>query len=180
MNIAIVDIILAFFICAFLGWILECSYKSIKERRWVNSGMLKGPLCPIYGFGGIFTLFFNQLLFSQSNYQGYVLVIMQFIVFSLSMTLIEYIGGLALLDKKDMRLWDYSNEPCQYKGLVCLRFSIYWGIAALVMVYYIQPLMVDMIALHSYHEKIVYAILLSSYILYATGNALGIDRHKRI
>ena len=36
---------------SFLGWCMETVYCSIAERRFVFRGFLKGPICPIYGFG---------------------------------------------------------------------------------------------------------------------------------
>ena len=46
-------IIVYFFIYAFIGWVLESTYKSILQKKVVNSGFLLGPFCPIYGFGAL-------------------------------------------------------------------------------------------------------------------------------
>ena len=45
---------IAFFILySFAGWLLESVSKSVIEKKFVNSGFLTGPLCPIYGFGAV-------------------------------------------------------------------------------------------------------------------------------
>ncbi|MBO5194336.1 MAG: putative ABC transporter permease, partial [Bacteroidales bacterium] len=50
--------IIVFFIFSFLGYISEVLYCSIGERRFINRGFLKGPIIPIYGFGGLVILLF--------------------------------------------------------------------------------------------------------------------------
>lgn len=42
-----------FIIYSIIGWICETIFCSVRERRFVNRGFLKGPYCPIYGFGAV-------------------------------------------------------------------------------------------------------------------------------
>ena len=42
-----------FLIYSFLGWIMESIFRSIIEKKVINTGFLKGPICPIYGFGAL-------------------------------------------------------------------------------------------------------------------------------
>ena len=54
---------LIFIIYSIGGWILEEIHCSIAERKIVNRGFLIGPVCPIYGFGGIaITLFLTEFI----------------------------------------------------------------------------------------------------------------------
>ena len=48
--------ILFFFIYSFVGWIWECCYVSVKERRLVNRGFMHGPFLPLYGSGAVAVL----------------------------------------------------------------------------------------------------------------------------
>ena len=57
-SIQILRLLLYFIIYSFFGWVLESIFKSILQRKLVNSGFLYGPLCPIYGFGAIIMLLF--------------------------------------------------------------------------------------------------------------------------
>ena len=41
--------LLFFFVYAFFGWIWESCYVSVRNKRWVNRGVLNGPFLPIYG-----------------------------------------------------------------------------------------------------------------------------------
>lgn len=49
----ILNYILLFMTCAFLGWIWEVMLHLIQHGQFVNRGVLHGPWLPIYGFGGL-------------------------------------------------------------------------------------------------------------------------------
>ena len=77
-----------FLIYSFFGWIIESIYKSILEKKFINSGFLFGPICPIYGFGAIIMfLFLNS--FSNKPY-------LVFIIGIIVLTFWEYMVGLIL------------------------------------------------------------------------------------
>ena len=45
---------LIFIMFSVTGWISEVLYVGIfHEHKFVNRGFLHGPLCPVYGFGGV-------------------------------------------------------------------------------------------------------------------------------
>ena len=58
-SYSITQWIFFFFCYAFIGWIWECSFVSVKSawknKKWkfVNRGFLHGPVIPIYGFAAI-------------------------------------------------------------------------------------------------------------------------------
>ena len=62
---------------------------------------------------------------------------------SILMTLIELIAGELLLKFFNLRLWDYSNEKYNYKGFICLKFSIYWMLISAAYYFFIHPLIQD-------------------------------------
>ena len=43
--------LLYFLIFSFLGWCAEVIFHLLKEGAFVNRGLAKGPICPIYGVG---------------------------------------------------------------------------------------------------------------------------------
>ena len=45
------EILTYFIIYSFLGWVMESVFRSIIEKKLINTGFLRGPFCPIYGFG---------------------------------------------------------------------------------------------------------------------------------
>ncbi len=126
------DFIYLFFIYAFLGWVLEVIYHVITDGDFVNRGFLIGPYCPIYGFGMIFILSILQPYLNKP-----------FLLFVLSIALtstLEFVGGYVLEAFFKKKWWDYSDVPFNIKGYICLKFSIFWGIGALISVKFIHPL----------------------------------------
>ena len=52
-----------FFLYSFAGWVIETTLAIIKQKRFVNRGVLNGPLCTIYGVVAIIiTLTQRELL----------------------------------------------------------------------------------------------------------------------
>ncbi|MBR3152348.1 MAG: putative ABC transporter permease [Clostridia bacterium] len=109
-----------FYIGCTLGWILELFFRRIVHGKWVNPGFLIGPYLPIYGFG-LAALTLIYLLFKDSSLNPFIIILLM----GLLMTLIELIGGLVRL-KNNVRLWDYSDQWGNYKGIICPLFSAIW------------------------------------------------------
>ena len=120
-----------FFIYAFLGWCTEVSYAATKTGKFVNRGFLNGPWCPIYGFGVVIVLAFLEPL--KDNL---------FLLFLGSVVLtsaLEWLTGFLLEKLFAQRWWDYSNEPFNLSGYICLRFSLAWSSACLFVVKLLHP-----------------------------------------
>lgn len=120
-----------FFVYAFLGWCMEVSFAALNTGKFVNRGFLNGPLCPIYGFGVVLVL---HLLtpFSHSLpllFAGSVLVT----------SALEWLTGFLLEKLFHQRWWDYSAEPFNLGGYICLKFSLAWGFACLFVVKLLHP-----------------------------------------
>lgn len=120
-----------FFIYAFIGWCLEVSYSALETGKWSNRGFLNGPLCPIYGVGLVAIL---SLLLPVSD-SGLLLFAGGVILCSL----IELVTGFVLEKAFHQRWWDYSTEPLNIGGYVCLKFSLYWGLGVVFVVKLVHP-----------------------------------------
>lgn len=128
-----------FFLYAFLGWCTEVSFAALVSGRFVNRGFLNGPVCPIYGFGVVIVLACLTPL--KSNF-------LLLFLGSVSLTsLLELVTGFALEKIFHQRWWDYSNEPFNLGGYICLRFSIAWGLACLFVVDILHPSILFLICL---------------------------------
>lgn len=132
-RMSILQIILLFFIYACLGWGCEVAFAACKQGVFVNRGFLNGPICPIYGFGvvGVVTLL-------QPIQHSLPLLLMGSIVLTSG---IELITGWALEKLFHARWWDYTGMPLSIGGYVCLPFSILWGLACMVVVRGIHPVL---------------------------------------
>lgn len=132
-----------FMIYSFLGWVLEVVYHAVGQGLVVNRGFLNGPVCPIYGVGVILIFTLAELF-----YEGGVEATQTIVLFAggvVFATAVELFGGWALDKLFHARWWDYSNEPFNLHGYICLKFSLLWGLAIVFVVRVLHPF----IAAHS-------------------------------
>lgn len=113
------------------GWIMEEIHCSFREKKIVDRGFLIGPVCPIYGFGGlVITLALTQ--FQKSP-------IVVFCMGIVMCAFIEYFTSLVMEKIFKARWWDYSKEPLNLNGRICIRTLIPFGIFGLIIIYGINP-----------------------------------------
>ncbi|MGN8961866.1 putative ABC transporter permease [Bariatricus sp. HCP28S3_D3] len=124
-------IALYFFVYGFLGWCTEVAFAAWKEHRFVNRGFLNGPICPVYGIG--VTLVVHFLSPYRSN------LIILYITSTILVTALEWLTGFILERVFHNKWWDYSNVPLNLNGYVCLLFSLIWGVACVLIVDFIHP-----------------------------------------
>ena len=140
MNLFLV-ITLLFFAGSVMGWILEFFFRHFvsPDKKWINPGFLTGPYLPIYGFG-ICALFILSSIEKYLPFYGSVYgKIILFIIMALFMTVIEYIAGIIFIIGMKTKLWDYSNEKFNIQGIICPKFSVYWGILGILYYYVLHP-----------------------------------------
>ena len=128
-----------FFIYAFLGWCTEVSYAALVTGRFVNRGFLNGPVCPIYGFGVVI------VLACLAPLEGWLPAL--FLGSVVLTSALEWLTGFVLEKLFHQRWWDYSDEPFNLGGYICLRFSIAWGFACLFVVKLLHPTVLLLIRL---------------------------------
>ena len=124
-------IALYFFVYGFLGWCTEVAFAAWKEHRFVNRGFQNGPICPVYGIG--VTLVVHFLSPYRSN------LIILYITSTILVTALEWLTGFILERVFHNKWWDYSNMPLNLNGYVCLLFSLIWGVACVLIVDFIHP-----------------------------------------
>ena len=131
-NYSFYELVLLFVIYAFLGWCLEVAIAKIQTGNFINRGFLNGPFCPIYGFSVM------AVIILLSPFKSSLLVL--FIGSVLLATFIEFITGYILEKTFNQKWWDYTDEPLNIKGYICLWTSLAWGIACVIVIYILQPL----------------------------------------
>ena len=56
------EVLWLFFVSSFLGWVLETVAAAVKQKRFVNRGLINGPFCVLYGTGIVIVMVFCQEL----------------------------------------------------------------------------------------------------------------------
>ncbi len=137
MPISFYEVIWIFLIYAFIGWCTEVSYAALDTGRFVNRGFLNGPVCPVYGCGVLLVVVVLTPL--KEN------LLILFVGSVVLTTVIEFITGFLLEKLFHNQWWDYSNEPFNVCGYICLKFSILWGLACTFVMKIIHPMIYKVI-----------------------------------
>lgn len=125
--------ILAYFIIySFLGFIIETIFgmltKGVIESR---QSCLYGPFCCIYGLGAAVMIPGLQK-FKKKNWT-------LFLAGAIEGSIVEYVISWLGEIVFHIKWWDYSNLPFDINGRICLLFTIFWGILALLLMRLINP-----------------------------------------
>ena len=102
----------------------------LKQKRFVNRGFLRLPMLPLYGSGAVMMLWVS-LPFQDS-------LILTYISGVIGATALEYVTGYVMERLFKIRYWDYSNQPFNVHGYICLSSSIAWGFLTIFMTHLIH------------------------------------------
>lgn len=125
-----------FFLYGFIGWIIENLYSYYKEGHFQEDGFLNGPFKPMYAIA--MSIIIEVSRFIDSN-NIFALLLLCLVV----PTVVEYITGILMKVYFNKVYWDYSDYKYNSRGIVCLKFSIYWTILTFIGVRYFQVYIVD-------------------------------------
>ena len=128
---------LLFFFYCFCGWVWESCYVSARQHQWVNRGFLHGPLLPIYGSGAIIILFVTLPVADNLR--------LVYVLGMLAATLLEYVVGAVMEQLFKVRYWDYTKQPCNLHGYICLTSSLAWGAFSILLVRFLHPPVEDLV-----------------------------------
>ena len=129
--------ILLFFIYSFIGWTIEEIDILVETKELTYRGFLVGPICPIYGFSSLIMI----LLLSVFKDNIILLFLSSFII----CTFVEYLTSYVMEKMFNVRWWDYSQMKFNINGRVALRNSLFFGIMGVLLVYYINPFLLDLL-----------------------------------
>ena len=124
-SYSIIQWLFFFYFYCFFGWCFESTYVSLKQRRLVNRGFMRGPFLPLYGTGGI------MMLVVSAPFQGQVVLV--YLAGCVGATVLEYVTGVAMESLFKVRYWDYSNQKFQFQGHICLTSTLAWGFLTIFM-----------------------------------------------
>lgn len=134
LSLKIQNLLIYYFICSILGWIMEVLYAYTVFGTFVDRGFLYGPMCPIYGWGAV-----AMVLVTEKIRKKKVNTLEIFLIVTAIFTILEYLTSLVLELIFNLRWWDYSNYFLNINGRVCLIFSIFFGFIGIVFVKKIYP-----------------------------------------
>ena len=125
--------IVFFYIYAFLGWLIDVSIVFVSDGVLENRGFLYEPICPMYGFAALVLVLLAQRLNGKGS------LIKRIILATLWCSILEYLTSLILEVCFGIRWWDYSKQPYNIQGRVCLAASAFWGLLSVIFMKDIHP-----------------------------------------
>ena len=134
-----INLILLFFVFAFLGWCIEVTLKFFQFHRFINRGFLTGPWLPIYGSGAVLITVVIRALPPLEHAVG--------TTFAVSLILcgfLEYMTSYVLEKRFHARWWDYSQKPMNLHGRIWIGNLILFGLGGVVIVNLINPLLLHL------------------------------------
>lgn len=119
-----------FYMYCFFGWCFESTYVSIRTKKFVNRGFMRGPFLPLYGSGAIMMLVVSMPF--QEN------IILTYFAGCVGATTLEYVTAVAMETLFKIRYWDYSNQKFNFQGRICLSSTIVWGFFTVMMTRFVH------------------------------------------
>lgn len=127
----VTDFIVMFFSFSLVGWLWEVALHIIQDHAFVNRGMMYGPWIPIYGFGGVFIIFFLNR-FKNNKVK---LVILTMILCGI----LEYLTSFVLDFAMNASYWDYKDLSFNLNGRICLAGLAAFAAGGFAGIYLIGP-----------------------------------------
>lgn len=147
-----------FYFYCFLGWCVESTHVSIRQKppHWVNRGFMRGPFLPLYGSGAIMMLVVSAPF--QHN------LFLTYVAGCIGATILEYITGVTMEALFKVRYWDYSNQPFNFQGHICLGTTLAWGGLTILMTRVIHKPIENLLYMIPLNMLSVFVFILTVFI----------------
>ena len=162
----LINLVLLFFVYAFLGWCIEVTLKYFQFHRFINRGFLAGPWLPIYGSGAVLITVAVRAVSPLESSIGTTFLI----AFLLCGTL-EYLTSYIMEKRFHARWWDYSQKPMNLHGRIWIGNLILFGLGGVLIVNVFNPLLARLAEHMSLQLRESLALVLS--ILFAADCAVS-------
>ena len=136
MEYTLYQLLWFFLVYSFLGWLMETAAAAAKKGKLLNRGFLNAPFSPVYGEAAVLFAVFLPELKSAPFFL--------FVGGMLLATALELVTGALLERIFGQKWWDYSQEPWNFNGHICLKYSLVWGVLALFCLFLGNPLLVTL------------------------------------
>lgn len=147
-----------FLIYSVAGWIIETIFCTIDQKHFADRGFLIGPICPIYGFGGVLiTLFLTKYLSDPIT-----LFIMAVVICSI----LEYLTSYFMEKLFNTRWWDYSDKRFNINGRICLSTAACFGFLGFILLYFVNPFLVALLSKIPDNILIIVSIILAILLIF--------------
>lgn len=149
-----------FYIYSFIGWCAGAIANALRRRRFVNTGFLNIPLCPIYGIIGVAYCIFLPELTNKIFFLFLGGCAIAFIIIVVTSFILERAFNT--------KWWDYSKRRFQFQGYLSFIHLIFFGVSAVVCMCFINPLLVKLMHFIPSQVLLVFEIVFGIILLIDT------------
>ena len=126
------NLIWYFIIFSVIGLIVETLFGyATMGKLECRKGFIYGPFCPVYGAGAVLCIALLDRV-KESKFKV-------FFYGMIAGAVIEYVISYMLEAIYGLKFWDYTYLPYNLNGRICVRYSSYWGILSLGLIYLVKP-----------------------------------------
>ena len=139
-----IDLFWIFIVYSFAGWCAGVIANAMRRKRFINTGFLNLPICPVYGVIGVaYCIFLPELKHR---------IFFLFLGGAVVAFLVIVITGVILEKVFNRKWWDYSQARFQFQGYLNYLHLLFFGAAAVASIWFINPLILDLI--HMLPDKV--------------------------
>lgn len=139
MNYTWSDLFWIFYIYSFLGWCAGVVANALRRKRFVNTGFLNIPLCPVYGVIGLaYSIFLPEL----KHHLFFLILggsIIAFVIILVTSMILEHVFN--------RKWWDYSKSRFQFQGYLNLIHMVIFGLAGAACIWFVNPFLLNLMNL---------------------------------
>ena len=139
-----IDLFWIFIVYSFAGWCAGVIANAMRRKRFINTGFLNLPICPVYGVIGMAYCIFLQELKNE--------IFFLFLGGAVVAFLVIVITGVILEKVFNRKWWDFSQARFQFQGYLNFVHLLFFGIAAVICIRFANPLLLD--AVHMLPDKV--------------------------
>ena len=159
------------FIGSFVGVLLEMGW-CLLQNGYTESraGLVWGPFNLLYGAGAVALTYF---LYPVRNHSPWLAFGGGFVIGSL----LEYLCSLIQELLLGSTSWDYSAQPFNIGGRICLLYSVFWGILGVIWIKDLYPRLARLILrIPKRPGRVAVWVLTVFFVINALVSALAVDR----
>ena len=154
-----------FLLYSILGFLLE-TIRSFFVNCKFTSGILYGPWTPIYGIGIVIVILISNYLFAHLHLSRWIETFITFVIITLILTLLEWIGGILIEKIFHTVFWDYSKEAFSIGKYISLSKSLMWGVGSILFIYVLKPLLEGVIKHIPIPVTVILTLLMLSDLIF--------------
>lgn len=137
MTYMLEDFMWIFYIYSFAGWCAGVAANAMRRKRFINTGFLNLPLCPVYGtIGIVFSIFLPEL---EDHWFFLALggSVLAAVVIVVTGVILEHVFG--------RKWWDYSKTRFQFQGYLNYQHLLGFAVGAVLCTKVLNPLLLDLV-----------------------------------